>query len=209
MITIYNFARGVRGLRACWQCEEMGLPYRVEAVSFPPSPEYRAKHALGTVPFLEDEGGVAISESVAMMLYLAHRYGPTPLLPSGGGPRAALVLERTVFGEATLGAGINPLLLAHFGAPEADKRSWLVGAQERRIEQALGQVCKWLGAEPFLAGDQFSLADISVSCALGMWLGALGKPLPEPLVAYRARLAERPTYQRAREKTQAAQQPAE
>jgi len=209
MITIYNFSRGVRGLRVSWQCEEMGLPYRMEVVSFPPSPEYRAKHSLGTVPFLEDEGGVAISESVAMMLYLAGRYGPTPLLPKGDDPRLATVLERTVFGEATLGAGINPLLMAHFGAPEPDKRGWLVGAQERRIEQALGQVCEWLGTAPFLAGDELSLADISVSCALGIWLGALGKPLPDPLVAYRARLAERPAYQRARQKTQAAQPPAE
>jgi len=208
MITIYNFARGARGLRVCWQCEEMGLPYRFEAVPFPPSPEYRAKNWLGTVPFLEDEGGVALSESVAMMLYLAGRYGPTPLLPNGDDARLARVLERTVFGEATLGSGINPLLLAHFGAPEADKRGWLVGAQERRIEQALGQLCEWLGAGPFLAGDELSLADISVSCALGIWLGALNKPLPELLVAYRARLAERPAYQRARQKTQAARPPA-
>jgi hypothetical protein len=36
-----------------------------------------------------------------------------------------------------------------------------------------------------------------VSCALGIWKGALGKPLPDKLVAYRERLAARPAYQRA------------
>ena len=27
MIKIHNFARGARGVRVFWQCEEMGLPY--------------------------------------------------------------------------------------------------------------------------------------------------------------------------------------
>src|SRR5262245_62991859 len=103
MIRIYNFARGARGLRVYWQCEEMALPYQVETVSFPTSAAYRARNPLGTVPFLEDEGGVAINESVAMMLYLAQKYGPTPLLPGKDDPILARVLQMTVFAEATLG----------------------------------------------------------------------------------------------------------
>jgi len=197
MIKIHNFARGVRGLRIFWQCEEMGLPYQVETVTYPPSETFRALNPLGTVPFLEDEGGVAINESVAIMLYLAQKYGPTPLLPGKDDPTFARVLQMTLFGEATIGAGINPLLGAHFVAPEADKRNWSVRGQEARIEQALDYVVHILGAEPFLAGPNFTLADISVSCALGLWKGALGKPLPDKLVTYRERLAERPAYQRA------------
>ncbi|WP_232537524.1 hypothetical protein [Cystobacter fuscus] len=42
MIKIYNFPRGARGLRVMWLCEEMGLPYQVEKVSFPTSDAYRA-----------------------------------------------------------------------------------------------------------------------------------------------------------------------
>ena len=81
MITIHNFARAARGLRIYWQCEEMGLPYRALRVPFPSDAAYRALNPLGSTPFLQDDGGVAINESVAMMLYLAQRYGPTPLLP--------------------------------------------------------------------------------------------------------------------------------
>ena len=36
-----------------------------------------------------------------------------------------------------------------------------------------------------------------MSCALGIWKDALGKPLPDKLVAYRERLAARRAYQRA------------
>ena len=84
MITLYTFARGARGLRVMWLCEELSLPYTVRNHAFPVGSDYRALNPLGTVPFLEDEGGVAINESVAMMLYIASTYGPTPLLPTGG-----------------------------------------------------------------------------------------------------------------------------
>jgi glutathione S-transferase len=202
MITIHNFPRGVRGLRVAWQCEEMGLSYRLESVSFPPSDEYRALHPLANVPFLQDDGGIAIHESVAIMLYLAHRYGPTPLLPHDGDLRVARVLELTVFGEATLGAGINTLLAAHFAAPEADKRNWSVRGTHARLEQAISHTADMLGKYPYLAGSELSLADISVSCALGMWQGALGLALPDKLIAWRKRLGARPAYERALARTQ-------
>jgi glutathione S-transferase len=105
MIRIYNFPRGARGLRAGWVCEEMGLTYEVVPVTFPPDAAYRALNSLGTVPFLEDDG-VAISESVAIMLYLAQAYGPTPLLPKAT-THFAKVLQWTLFGEASLGASLK------------------------------------------------------------------------------------------------------
>ena len=197
MIRVHNFARGARGLRVFWLCEEMGLPYQVATVSFPQSSAYLALNPLGSVPFLEDEGGLAINESIAIMLYLAQKYGPTPLLPDDDAARLARVLQMTVFGEATIGAGMNPLLAARFVAPEADKRNWSVRSQESRVEQAIRFVVDVLGAGPFLAGAELTLADISVSCALGIWQGALDKPIPDELVAYRERLAARPAYQRA------------
>jgi glutathione S-transferase len=175
----------------------MGLPYRLETISFPTSEDYRAINPLGTVPFLEDDGSVAINESTAMMLYLAQRYGPTPLLPGNDNPLLARVLQMTVFGEATIGAGLNPLLAAQFVAPEGDKRNWSVRGQEQRVGQAVRYVADVLGRNAFLAGDGLTLADISVSTALGMWRGALGGDLPATLVAYQERIAAQPAYQRA------------
>lgn len=202
MIKVYNFARGARGLRVFWQCEEMGLPYEVKIIPFPFSDDYRARNRAGGVPFLEDEGGedeggVAINESVAIMLYLAQRYGPTPLLPAKDDPALARVLQMTVLSEATLGGGMNTLMAAHFAAPDADKRNWSVRGLEERMAHTLGYVADTLGERPYLAGDTFSLADIAVSTALGIWRGALNGTIPDRLVAYRERLAERPAYQRA------------
>jgi glutathione S-transferase len=202
MIKVYNFTRGARGVRVFWLCEEMGLPYQVEAMPFPVPASYRALHPLATVPFLEDEGGVAMSESVAMLLYLAQRYGPTPLLPTEDAARLARVLQMSVFAEATLGARMNALMEAHFGAPEADKRNWSVRGLEARVETALDYVAEMLEAEgPYLAGAEFSLADIAVVTIFGIWRGALGKALPNRLVVYQERIKERPAYQRAQAAT--------
>ena len=197
MIKIHNFPRGARGQRLFWQCEEMGLAYQAMTVTYPPSEAYKALNPLGTVPFLEDEGGVAINESIAIMFYLAQKYGPTPLLPGRDDPAHARVLQMMVFSEATLGALLNTLLSAHFAAPEADKRNWTVRGQEARVEQAIGYVADILGDNPFLAGAHFTLADIAMSTTLGLWKGALGKSLPAKLLAYRERLATRPAYERA------------
>lgn len=196
MIAIHNFPRGARGVRVAWVCEEMGLPYTVQTVTYPPSAQYLALNPLGTVPFLVD-GAAKFNESVAMMLYLAERYGPTPLLPAKTDPAFAKVLHLTVFGEATLGAAMNPLMMTKFAAPAAEKNIWMVGALEQRLDQALGVVAGALGAGPYLAGETFTLADISISTALDMWKGALGKPIPGALGAWRDRVQARPAYSRA------------
>jgi glutathione S-transferase len=198
VITIHNFARGARGMRVMWQCEEMGLPYHVELVSFPTPDSYRELNPLGTVPFLEDAGGVAMNESVAMMHYLAQHYGPTPLLAAIDGAQLARLLQLTEFGEATLGAGLNPLLIARFAAPDADKRSWLVLALEGRVADAVRFVATLLGEQAYLVGERLTLADLSVSPMLGIWRGALQQELPGNLAAYLERVSSRPAYGRAR-----------
>ncbi len=197
MLTIHNFARGARGLRVIWLCEEMGLDYRLANHAFPTPAAYRALNPLGTVPFLEAEGGVGLNESIAIMLYLTQTYGPTALLPTTDPALLARCLQLTLFGETELGMNLNPLLAARFMAGAADKRNWSVIGLEQRVDRALGYLNTLIGARGFLIGDALSLADISVSCALRIWQGALGGDLPAGLVAYQNGLRSRPAYQRA------------
>lgn len=194
MITIHNFARGARGIRLMWQCEEIGLPYETQLVTYPPSAAHMSLNPLGTVPVLEDAGGVVVTESVAGMLYLAQRYGLTPLLP--GDARMAAVMQWTIFGETALGMRINPLIAERFGAPDADKGNWTGRILAMGVDQALAHVAGSLG-DGYLVGDDLTLADISVSTAMGMFRGALDKALPDKLAAYQDRVQARPTYQRA------------
>jgi glutathione S-transferase len=198
MLNIHNFARGVRGLRVMWLCEEMGLAYAVENHGYPTPTAYRALNPLGTVPLLEDGGGVALNESIAIMLYLVQIYGPTPLLPTTDPASLARCLQLTLFGETELGMTLNPLLAARFGAGEADKRNWSVVGLEQRAARAVQYAQDLLADRTYFVGDHLTLADISVSCGLALWQGGLGGSLPTELAHYQVRIGARPAYQRAK-----------
>ena len=200
MLTIHNFAHGARGLRVMWLCEEMGLAYSVKNYGYPVPEAYRALNPLGTVPLLEDDGGVVFNESIAIMLYVAQTYGPTPLLPSEGPAHLARCLQWTLFGETEIGMTLNPLLGAHFMAAEADKRNWSVIGLEQRLQRAVNHAERSIEGNDYLVGSTLSLADISVSCGLAIWQGAFRAKLPPGLSDYQGRLRARPAYQRASER---------
>jgi len=198
MLKIHNFARGVRGLRVMWLCEEMGLAYGVENHAFPTPAAYRALNPLGTVPLLQDAGGVALNESIAIMLYLVQVYGPTPLLPTSDPDRLARCLQLTLFGETELGMTLNPLLAARFMAGDADKRNWSVVGLEQRATRAVEYAQGLIADRAYFVGEQLTLADISVSCGLALWQGGLGGSLPTELAHYQERIGAREAYQRAK-----------
>ena len=57
MITLYH-CTDARSFRPLWALEEIGLPYRLEMLPFPPrflKREYLAINPLGTIPLLIDE----------------------------------------------------------------------------------------------------------------------------------------------------------
>lgn len=199
MITIHNFPRGARGVRVAWLCEEMGLPYTIEKVTFPTDAAYRALNPLGSVPFLVD-GEVRINESVAMLLHLAQRHGPTPLLPAPSDPAHGRAIQMTVFSEATLGAGLNVLMAAKFAAPDADKENWSVKFQRDRVDSALAYAEGVLAGQPYFAGEAFTIADIAMATALTMRRGALGAEVPAGLVTWHERVLARPAYKQALER---------
>jgi glutathione S-transferase len=200
MMTIHNFAHGARGLRIMWLCEEMNLAYSVKIHGYPVSDAYRALNPLGTVPLLEADGSVVINESVAILLYVAQTHGPTSLLPSDEPARLAQCLQWTLFGETEIGMSLNPLLAAHFGAAETDKRNWSVIGLEQRLQRAINHTDHAVRENHYLVGNSLTLADISVSCGLSIWQGAFGGKLPPKLSDYQDRLKARATYRRASER---------
>ena len=85
MLKVYGFARvnkGARGntrdLRVLWALEEIGLPYEIVGMDHPnhdlDAPAYRALNPFGQIPVIDDDG-VVVSESGAILLYLARKSG--------------------------------------------------------------------------------------------------------------------------------------
>ena len=87
---LYEFGP-TRSLRALWTLRELDVDFEVVNVNLMKGehrrPEFLAINPAGKVPVLVD-GDVVLTESVAIVLYLAEKYPEKHLLPAGLGPRA-------------------------------------------------------------------------------------------------------------------------
>ena len=197
MITVYGEGRG---FRVVWLLEEMALPYRVRPVDLltgvESDREFLAINPAGFIPAIVD-GDTVMVESIAILEYLLATRGPSPLAPTPDDPAFATYQQFLHMGEAGLAGPINAIVATEILAPEGEKRNrttdWALGVFESR----LGLVRRQLDHTPYLAGERFTAADISVTYALELaertGCFALG-PIER---AYVARTSAREAYTRA------------
>jgi glutathione S-transferase len=136
-------------------------------------------------------------ESIAIMEYLMARYGPTPLAPAPHDPSFPMYQQFLHLGEAGLAASIYFVNGARNIAPEAERYNWSAGHALETFESRLGLVTRRLAQSPYLAGEAFTAADISVTYALQLASRTVGFPLGEAEQAYVARTSGRDGYKRA------------
>jgi glutathione S-transferase len=199
VITLYH-CTAARSFRPLWALEELGLPYDLKMLPFPPrafAKEYLVLNPLGTIPLLID-GNVRMTESAAILQYLVTRHGPTPLAVGIEEPGYGACLNWLHFGEATL--TFPQTLVLRYGKlePEArrspqvatDYAKWFFG-RLRAVEAAVA------GSET-LCAERFTIADISVGYALLLAerIG-LAKDFGPAVTAYWQRLRERDGFCRA------------
>ena len=113
MITLYH-CHAARSFRPLWMLEEMGLPYELKMLPFPPrvfAKEYLAINPLGTIPFMID-GETKMTESSGICHYLGTRHGPTPLIVGVDEPAYGAFLNWMYFSDATLTFPQTLVLLA-------------------------------------------------------------------------------------------------
>jgi glutathione S-transferase len=189
-----------RGFRVVWLLEEMGLPYRLRPVDMlagvENDPEFLAINPAGFIPAIQD-GDVTMVESIAIMEYLMARYGPTPLAPAPHDPAFPAYQQFLHLGEAGLAASIFFVVGARNFAPETERQNWSAGQALDVFESRLGLVTRRLARSPYLAGERFTAADISVTYALELAKRAGGVTLGEAERAYVARTSARDAYKRA------------
>jgi glutathione S-transferase len=200
-----------RSFRPLWTLEELGMPYELKMLPFPPrfrAPDYMALNPFGTIPLMLD-GEVRMTESAAICHYLVTRYGPTPLSVAPDERDYGAFLNALHFGEATLTFPLT--LVLRYGRFEPP---------ERRSAQIVTDYTRWflvrlrafetvLNGRDYVAADRFTVADISVGYAL-LLAGKLGldQQFSPVIAAYWRRLRDRDGNRRADavQKTVAAEQ---
>lgn len=203
MITVFGEGRG---FRVVWLLEEMGLPYRLRPVDLlvgvENDPEFLAVNPGGFIPALQD-GETIMVESIAIMEYLLARYGPTPLAPGPHDPAFPAYQQFLHLGEAGLAASIYFVSGARNIAPEAERDNWSARQAMDVFETRRRLVTRQLARSPYLAGEAFTAADISVAYALQMARKNAGVVWGEVEQAYMARVTARDAYRRTLDTCQA------
>jgi glutathione S-transferase len=199
MITVYG-QPPTRALRVIWMLEEMGVPYQVKAVDFAARAEdtdFIDANPVGSLPAFRD-GEVTMMESCAILEYLGGRYGPTQLSPGPDDPSYPAYLTFLHFGEASLAGPMNVIIATRFYAPEDQKQHWgAIFAVDNFVRKAAA-LTQRLQESPYLAGPDFTAADISCGYAIGFARSlGVGKRLDPVLVDYLERLTDRAAYKRA------------
>lgn len=199
MITLYHCV-AARSFRPLWALEEMGLPYELNVLAFPPRVKdkaFLAINPLGTVPAFFD-GPTGMTESAAICHYLAVAYGPSRLAVEPQEAEFGAYLNWLHYGESTLTFPLTIVL--RYGSFEP---------AERRLAQAVSDYKRWflgrlrtldalLSQQDWCCAGRFTMADISVGYALVLAdIMGMRDELPASLRAYLARLMERDGFRRA------------
>jgi glutathione S-transferase len=147
MLKLYGGTRS-RASIIEWYLEELGIPYEFVLLDMQSGEhrksEYLKINPMGKVPAIVD-GDFQIWESGAILLYLADKYALTPLEPELRGVLSQWVL----FANATLGPGI-------FGEEN----------REQEMPRLLTPLNNIFEQQPFLLGNEFSVADVAVGSIL-------------------------------------------
>lgn len=144
--------------------EEMGLDYRLVPVNLREGEQktdaFKAMNPNAKVPVLIDrsvpgDGAVTLGESAAILVYLAEKTGH--LLPKEG-PERGKVFEQLFFHASGLSPAFLQLFLVAIQTspqPEAKARALA------EVDRTLGVLNQVLEHHPYVAGVEYSIADIA------------------------------------------------
>ncbi|TWO69986.1 glutathione S-transferase family protein [Caenimonas sedimenti] len=200
MLTIHHLGKS-QSERIVWLCEELGIPYDLkhhvrDPVTKLSPPELRALHPMGTAPVITD-GDLLMAESGAIVDYIIARHGGGRLALGPSHPDFAAYLYWFHFANASFQAvmGRN-MIQSRLNLPPGNPVA--AGVAERLV-RALKFVDSRLSDAPYLAGAEFTAADIMIVFSLTTMRYFHPVELaPYPsILAYLRRIGERDAYRRA------------
>lgn len=163
-LTIYGSPRS-RTMRVLWMAAELGLDYSHVPWGFDdPSlkrPQFLALNAAGAIPTLVDDG-FALSESLAINLYLAKKYGstgPQPLYLTSAEAEAD-TWRWSLWAQGHLEPWVQKDLLL------ADLIKAIGHHADAMIDRSLTVLDTVLANRAWLVGDHFTVGDLNVAAVL-------------------------------------------
>jgi glutathione S-transferase len=164
-LTLYGMTGSGNCYKPALLMHQLGMPFEWQEVDIltggSRTPEYLARNPNGKVPLLEiTDGGEtrALAESNAMLCYLAEG---TPFLPEDRWPRAQ-VLQWLFFEQYSHEPYIATVRFWVKYLRKQDEWRDRIAEATKKGYAALGVMEHQLARTPFLAGAQYSIADIAL-----------------------------------------------
>ncbi|MGL5807690.1 MAG: glutathione S-transferase family protein [Xenococcaceae cyanobacterium] len=179
MLKLYGGARS-RASIVQWYLEELSVPYEFVLLDMSieqhRQPEFLAINPMGKVPAIED-GNFKLWESGAILLYLAEKYGKI----TSSIEQKSIFNQWILFANSTLATGL-----------------FVESSRDREAPKLLTALDRIFESQPYLLGDEFTVADVAVGSMLAyapMMLKMDFKEYPA-VEKYYQRIIERPAYQK-------------
>ena len=178
MLKLYGAERS-RAAIVRWYLEELAVPYELVTLDLQAGdqlqPTFLSINPFAKVPAIVD-GEFSLWESGAILMYLAEKYGNE--LDSV--EKRATIAQWISFANSTLGMWI-----------------FVEANREREISRLMKPLNELFEHQPFVLGDQFSVADVALGSTLSYITMTLKLDLSEHLgvVAYMKRMADRPAFE--------------
>ena len=179
-----------RALRVLWTLEELGVPYE-HVPAGPRSEDARRHNPSGKIPALLVDGA-PITDSVAIMTYLADRHGALTF-PAGTLDRARQdALTHCINDE--IDAVLWTAARHSFILPEEMRLPAIKDSLRWEFERSHGRLGEALGEAPFLMGDTVTIPDLLLAHCM-RWAANANFPVTDArILAHRDRMLARPAF---------------
>ncbi|KAF2106567.1 glutathione S-transferase [Lophiotrema nucula] len=164
-LTVHHLQVG-QGERVPWLLEELNIPYELKLHQRNPlfsPPDLKALHPMGASPVLEDATGntekpLILGESGAIVEYIINKYGDGRLALKPDHPNYADYLYWFHFSNSNF-QGVIGRVMTVYGVTQ-DSSNLRVKTVEDRLHVALAHFNKRVAENTWLAGDEFTAADV-------------------------------------------------
>jgi len=177
MLNIWGRISSINVRKVVWCAQELGLDFqRTEAggkFGVVQTAQYRARNPNGLVPMIEDGEGdqrTTLWESNVIVRYLCAKHAPGALYPTELAPRFDaerwMDWQQTTFNPASAGA-FRQLIRT----PAAERDPAVIARSVAATEPLFALLDAHLATREYLAGEQFTMADIPLGCEAHRWFG--------------------------------------
>ena len=180
MLKIWGRLSSLNVRKVVLAAQELGIAFeRIDAgaaFGIVRTPEYLIKNPNGLVPLVEDDQ-VQLWESNVIVRYLCARHAPGALYPLELPKR--FDAERWMdWQQTTLNPAGRTAFVQWIRTPVEQRDTEAIARSIAATEPLLGMLDQHLARQPFLAGDQLTMADLPIACEIHRWTN-----LPTPKIS--------------------------